>query len=155
MRGLTPDAAGRRLACIVRRHHMSKRFRPGTDTWIASDSPSSRFSGVFEDDGETAYFYAYERDASQLAILDAVHIYNLANVTDRERESEVEIVWSSDGLKAGLFINATLHAVLDFESRRGYCRTNFPPPGGKWATTAQRSPWSELLAELFRSSGAA
>jgi len=130
---------------------MRERFRPGTGTWIATDSPSSQFSGVFEDDGETAYFYAYDRSTLEPAILDAVHIYNVANVVDRDRESEVEIIWSADGLKAGLLLNAQLHAVLDFHSRKAYCRNNVPPPGGKWAAP-ERSVWSGQLAELFQSS---
>ena len=71
---------------------MRERFRPGTGTRIATDSPASQFSGVFEDDGETAYFYAYDRGTLEPAILDAVHIYNVANVVDRDREFEVEII---------------------------------------------------------------
>src|SRR5690348_14607595 len=107
---------------------MKQRFYPGTDVWLASDSFSSSYSGVFEDDGETAYFYAYDRGNPEEPILDAVHIYDAQSVSDRGRESEAEIFWSSDGLKAGLLINDVLHAVIDFESRRAYCRTNFPPP---------------------------
>ena len=114
---------------------------------MASDSPKSSFSGVFEDDGETAYFYAYDRANPQ--ILDAVHIYNVANVVDRHRESEVEILWSSDGLKAGLLINGYLHAVLNFEIRKAYSRNNFPPPGGPWAG-GEREPWNDSLFDLLR-----
>lgn len=127
---------------------MSGRFRPGTDTWIASGSPSSRFSAVFEDDGQTAYFYAYDRANSEQAILDAVHIYNVASVVDWDQDSEVAVIWSADGLKAGLLINGQLHAVLDFESRKGYCRNNFPPPGGAWAAP-ERAPWSDELGKLL------
>jgi hypothetical protein len=127
---------------------VSERFRPGTDTWIASDSPSSQFSAVFEDDGETGYFYAYDRGNPERAILDAAHIYNVANITDRDRDSVADFVWSSDGLKAGLLINGHLHAVADFESRRAYCRANFPPPGGEWAG-GDRVPWSDDLEKLF------
>jgi hypothetical protein len=107
---------------------MATRFRPGTDTWVASDSPTSSFSGVFEDDGQTAYFYAYDRANADQPILDAVRIYNVANVSDRDRDSEVEIVWSTDGLKAALLINCYLHAVINFEAQRAYGRSNFPPP---------------------------
>ena len=128
---------------------MSHRFRPGTDTWIASDSPSSQFSGVFEDDGTTAFFYAYDREAADGTILDAVHIYDVASLADADRESELEVVWSADGLKAGLRINGYLHAILDFESRRGYCRSNFPKPGGEWAAEA-RAPWNDRLEDLLR-----
>jgi hypothetical protein len=115
---------------------------------MASDSPSSRFSAVFEDDGETAYFYAYDRGKSTQPILDALHIYNVQNVIDRDGDSEAQIIWSPDGLKAGLLINGRLYALLDFESQRGYCRSNFPPPGGAWASP-ERVRWSEELASLL------
>ena len=51
---------------------MKERFRPGTKAWIASDSPVSSFSGVFEDDGRTGYFYAYDPGRKSTPILDAV-----------------------------------------------------------------------------------
>ena len=144
-----PQPRNNTSALIQVSWHVSERFRPGTDTWIASDSPSSPFSGVFEDDGAAAYFYAYDRGVPGGAILDAVHIYDVANVADADRDSEAEVVWSADGLKAGLRINGHVHAVLDFESRRGYCRSNFPPPGGEWAAP-ERAPWSDQLEDLLR-----
>ena len=54
---------------------MSATFTPGEETFYASDSPTSSVSGVFEDNGETGYFYAYDRAAPKDArILDACHI---------------------------------------------------------------------------------
>ena len=82
-------------------------------------------------------------------ILDAVHIYNVKDVADRDRDSDAEILWSLDGLKAGLLINGYLHAVLNFEAKKAYCRSNFPPPGGAWAG-GTREPWSDLLSNLLR-----
>jgi hypothetical protein len=116
---------------------------------LASDSPTFAFSGVFEDDGKTGYFYAINRGERQNLILDAVHIYNAANVVDRDKSSEAEIVWSGDGLKAGLFINGHLHALLDFDAKKAYCRSNFPPPGGAWASR-ERPSWDDSLTELLR-----
>jgi hypothetical protein len=123
------------------------QFRPGTALFFASPSPSSQFSCVFEDDGEAAYFYAYERSPGA-SILDAVHIYNVASVTDEGRDSEVEVRWSSDGLKSGLLINGQLHAIIDFESQVAYGRTNFPAPSGAWVAAA-RAPWREDLEDLL------
>ena len=69
-------------------------------------------------------------------ILDAVQIYNVENVVDRDRPSQVGIVWSSDGARCALLINNYPHAVFDFCAKRGYCRTNFPnfenPGDGSW-----------------------
>ena len=130
---------------------MSVVFTPGEETFFPSDSPTSSFSGVFEDDGRTGYFYAYDRAApGEERVLDACQIYNVANVVDRERPSEVAIIWTKDGMKAALLINDYAHAVLDFEARRAYCRTNFPPPpsAGPWRAEA-RSPWNDALLTLF------
>jgi len=127
---------------------MKQSFYPGKEVWLASDSCSSSYSGVFEDDGETAYFYAYDRDNPKEPILDALHIYDAHSFNHGGRASEAEIFWSSDGLKAGLLIDEVLHAVIDFESCKAYCRTNFPPPGAQWRA-AQREPWQDSFAALL------
>ena len=69
-------------------------------------------------------------------------------VTDRNRRSDVEVVWTDDGLKAALLINDYAHAVVDFGARRAYCRTNFPPPTGPWRAET-RAPWDDALLADF------
>ena len=103
---------------------------------------------IFEDDGKTAYFYAYDRANPGSPILDAMHIYNANRVVDPDRQSEAEIRWSSDGLKAGLFINEYLHAVIDFENRKAYCRSEFPQAAGPWQAP-KREQWNDSLVALF------
>src|SRR5215831_1617411 len=100
---------------------MGQTFQPGVETWYPSDSPSSKFSAIFEDDGDTGYLYAYDRALPEASILDAVHIYNVKSVVDRERPSVVEITWSADGLKAALLINDHPHAVINFSECCSYC----------------------------------
>ena len=116
---------------------------------LTSNSSSRPFSATFEDDGETGYFYACDRSRPESPILDAVHIYNASQLASRGEHSTAQIIWSPDGLKAGLQINGHLHALLDFSARRAYCRTNFPPPSGAWAASA-REPWCEQLSERLR-----
>ena len=110
-----------------------------------------RYSVVFEDDGETGYFYAEDQQSGkENPIVDAVHIYNVANVKDAKRASELSIVWSADGVRCALLINDYPHAAFDFSSRRGFCRTNFPnlPTSGAWHTTDHT--WSEeAIAWLY------
>jgi hypothetical protein len=120
---------------------MSQAFFPGKEAWYASDSPTTQYTAVFEDDGDTGYFYAYDL----ARVLDAVHIYNLSSVVDKDRESLAEIIWTPDGLKAALLINNYPHAVIDFADRRSYCRTGFPSPLPDW----NRGAWTEDLMELF------
>jgi hypothetical protein len=124
---------------------MSETFFPGKEAWYASDTPTAKFTAIFEDDGDTGYLYANDR-ADGNRVLDAVHIYNVSSVASRNRESFVEIVWTRDGLKAALFINGCPHAVIDFAGRRSYCRSGFPAPPRDW----NREVWSEELMELFR-----
>ncbi len=57
---------------------------------------------------------------------------NVQNIIDVYRSLLFQIIWSSSGLKGALFINNYPHAVFDLENRRGYCRTNFPPPDPKF-----------------------
>ena len=130
---------------------MPKSFLPGDTTWYASDSPSAHYSAVFEDDGDTGYFYAYDRGTSGGgAILDACHIYNVRSVVDREVPSEVSVIWTPDGLKAALLLNGQPHSVLDFAARRGYCRSNWPAPKGPWRSAAStRAPWNEAPLAAF------
>ena len=97
----------------------AQSFRPGDETVLASDSPTSAFSAVFEDDGDCGYLHAWDRDLPESArVLDAVMIYDVGRLPEqvREREVDVEIVWSADGLKAGLRVGGGLQAVLDFEA---------------------------------------
>ena len=48
-------------------------FTPGEDLFLDSFSPESSYGVVFEDDGDTAYFYAVEKDkeGNGLRVLDA------------------------------------------------------------------------------------
>src|SRR5690349_1360992 len=105
---------------------VEKTLHVGTGTFVASDSPKGRWSSVFEDDGETGYFYARDLEMPDKQILDAVHIYDVSRIVDRERPSIVQILWSTNGSKCALLINRCPHAVFDFDAKRGYCRTNFP-----------------------------
>jgi hypothetical protein len=101
-------------------------FLVGTPTIIPIDSPDGRHSAFFEDDGEVGYFHAMDLSRSKDRVVDALHIYNVASVVDRDRPSQVGIVWSEDGSKCALLINSYPHAVFDFSANRGYCRMNFP-----------------------------
>src|ERR1700761_653135 len=95
---------------------------------IDSVSPKTSFAVVFEDDTEMGYFYGFDTAQDTNTVLDAMQIYNAQEVTDRHLPSKLTIVWSADGLKAALLINDYPHAVFDFESKRGYCRMDSPPP---------------------------
>ena len=94
---------------------------------VESDSPVGRYRCVFEDDGATGYFYALDTTRAGNPIVDAMHVYDAARVSDRENACQLHIVWSADGLKSVLFLNSYPHAICNFENQRGCCRTGFPP----------------------------
>lgn len=112
------------------------------DVFLDGVSPKyDNYHLVFEDDGQTGYLYAYDTSNAEQPILDALHIYNVHDVLDKDKPSLFQIVWSYDGLKGALLINNYSHAVFDLEKRRGYCRTNFPPPNPEF--TAHSHEWDE------------
>ena len=122
----------------------------GREVVIEGPAPDSPFTVLFEDDGTTGYFYAWDLEAEGNKIQDAVHIYNVNDVTGRDRPSVVKIAWSKDSQKTVLLINGYPHAVFDFSARRGYCRTGFPPPpsNGVWSVAGHQ--WDDSAIELFR-----
>jgi hypothetical protein len=118
----------------------------GSKSVVEGPSPSQPFGVVFEDDGETGYLYGLDFGSNDNPIVDALHIYNVVQVSDRQKPSQVQLVWSSDGLKAALLINRYPHAIFDFASRRGYCRTGFPPPSPT-GFSKEGHAWDEAAAQ--------
>jgi hypothetical protein len=120
----------------------------GQPAVLQGPSPSSSYGVVFEDDGRTGYLYGIDFSRGDNPIVDALHIYDVEQIVDRAKPSVVQLMWSQDGLKAALFINGYPHAVFDFEGKRGYCRTGFPPATGKW--TQYDHSWDDRALELFK-----
>lgn len=116
---------------------------------VEGGSPTGRFVAVFEDDGKAGYLYALDMSAAGNPIQDTLHIYNVAQVADREVPLTLRIGWSSDSQKVVLSVNDHPHAVFDFEGRRGYCRSGFPPirPSQEWSKEGHN--WSDLAMQFF------
>jgi hypothetical protein len=120
----------------------------GQPVVIEAPSPRAPYGVVFEDDGTTGYLYGLDFSREGNPIVDALHVYNVAQVGDRDRPSLVQLAWSPDGLNAVLLINRYPHAVFDFDARRGYCRTGLPPADPRW--TEHDHSWDDRAVELFR-----
>ncbi|MCC7503553.1 MAG: DUF2251 domain-containing protein [Flavobacteriales bacterium] len=120
----------------------------GHELVVNGPSHSSRFVAVFEDDGETGYFYALDRALDPEPVIDALHIYNVVDVSDRNVPSHFQLVWSGDGLKVALFINRYPHAAFDFIKKRGYCRTGFPPPHASFSSEGH--DWDDSVLSFFK-----
>jgi hypothetical protein len=126
-----------------------QEFLVGNPIVLEGAAPQGSLVAVFEDDGDTGYFYALDTSVEDSPFQDAVHIYNTASVADRDKPVLATIGWSIDNKKVVLLINDHPHAIFDFDGQQGYCRTGFPPPNpdGKWSLDGHS--WSESAINLF------
>lgn len=127
-----------------------KKITPGEDTFIESVSSENNYAVVFENDTSTGYFYALELtpETGGQRILDAVHIYNVEELTEDEKPLNIKVIWSRDWLKCALVVNAQCHALFDFEKQGGYCINEFPPTNSFW-TKSERKLTNAIIAEIF------
>lgn len=115
---------------------------------LEAPAEEGSFVVVFEDDGDTGYFYALDTAAEGNPIHDALHIYNAGDVSDSHKPSTLKIGWAVDHRKAVLLINDFPHAVFDFDAKQGYCRSGFPPQAGNgWSEGGHQ--WDDAALDLF------
>ncbi|ELY3740821.1 DUF2251 domain-containing protein [Cronobacter sakazakii] len=116
---------------------------------IKSLAPEGMLAVVFEDDGQTGYFYALDESVEGNPVKDALHIYTVEDISDGHIPSDVKIAWSEDSLRCVLLINGYPHGVFDFEGKNGYCRSGFPPPiNHEWSS--QGHEWDDSVDDFFR-----
>lgn len=127
---------------------VAQEIQVGENVVLDSVSPTQPYGVVFEDDGETGYFYGLRITRNGQAILDALQVYNVESVIDRFKPSRIRIIWSEDGLKSALYVNDIAHAVFDFDAQRGWCRSGFPPPKADWSS--QGHEWDDTVMGLFK-----
>src|SRR5512133_51460 len=116
---------------------LSETIVIGNPITLDCPSPKTSYAVIFEDDGETGYFYGLNLENKKQPVLDRLHIYNVEDVLDPNVSVKVEVIWSEDGLKSALSINGFFHAVFDFEARKAYCRNNYPPPDRRFTKSHQ------------------
>lgn len=128
-----------------------QEFYVGQEEFLGYNSPNDSvdFGVVFEDNGSTGYFYAINKDNGGMDILDALHIYNVKDVIDKEKVCEAEFMWSEDGLKSALMVNGYCHAIFDFKQKAGFCRNAFPEANHKWSEVKDRKLTDELVEAFF------
>lgn len=90
---------------------------------------------MFEDDGDSGYFYALDLTQTEQPVVDSLHIYNVDAIEARHETRKLQICWSEDGNTAYLFINDYPHGVFDFTRLVGYNHSKFPQPelGSMWS----------------------
>jgi hypothetical protein len=69
-----------------------QQWIPGEDLFVESFSPENSYGVVFEDDGQTAYFYAVEKDkeGAGLRVLDALHIQETGDEPEEDEDMDDE-----------------------------------------------------------------
>lgn len=100
----------------------------GTPKQLGSMSNHNDYLSVmFEDDGDTGYFYAIDTRQSQ-PIVDCLHIYNTNAVEEKSSVRKLQICWSEQGDFVLLLINDYPHAGFDFSKLIGYNHSKYPMP---------------------------
>ena len=156
----------------------SSEHRPGDKCVLESWFEGTPYGIIFEDDGDTGYFYAAHEAQG---IFDALHIYNVHDIADRDIPSTISLLWDETFDLAALEINGygggpheihtdnplkkpllerpcntlygfhgeRIHAVFDFIARAGHCRNAFPAAWGDWLRESNRLLDDALLARLL------
>ena len=101
-------------------------IRVGVEAVIESDTPDGMRGVVFEDDGETGYFYARDYSRPEPFFVDALHVYDVSAFVDPESPSQVRIVWSRDFMVAALLMNQRPYVIFHFGENCGYSERPFP-----------------------------
>jgi len=120
----------------------------GQDHYFTSVAPVSSNVVSFEDDLNTGYFYAVKID-TEITVLDALHIYNVADVFHRDKPGKLQIMWTEDGMIASLLINDYCQAIFDFTNKAGYCRNDFPGNVGEWKQRDSRKLTDGMILSMF------
>ncbi len=110
---------------------------------IVESRPSEPpFWVTFEDDGETGYLYANDLERGEDdAVFDALHLYDVHDVEERERPRELRFDWSADDQAVALVLDGEAQAMVDFAEPRLMCRTGFPAPGS--ASPVRTHDWDD------------
>ena len=111
-----------------------------------TDGPEE-YNGFFEDDGDTGYLYVSDRREKKIV----QHLQIYVNSPDLSvNESDVEVVWSTDGTRCGVRIWGALRGVID---------VRFGTQARAFVTSRDSDPihaaeWSAGFDELSQTEGA-
>src|SRR5687768_4983642 len=98
----------------------NEEIKPGEGCFIQSESAEHAFVVVFEDDNETGYFYAAEKDATgSLSILDMLFVYDAQQVSAKEKKAKLSILWLTNCRRFALIFINTAILFFNFKTKEG------------------------------------
>lgn len=78
--------------------------------FIVDSTGPNGLVAVFEDDGSTGYLYLYEPNGR--GVMRHLHVYN-RTTTVHPHDADVEVKWSRDSNRCGVFVWGQLRGVMD------------------------------------------
>lgn len=103
------------------------------------------YGAVFEDDGDTGYFYLLDEDG----VIDALHIYNADEIADRDIPANIVILANESCTIFALAINDVIFAIFDTEKKFGKNLSAFPEVVSDWILDKNRELTDEIIANYF------
>ncbi|KMK52274.1 hypothetical protein RO21_01410 [[Actinobacillus] muris] len=126
--------------------HIGSPYRTG-----AHSTQHEHLVVMFEDDGETGFFYAMDLHQTAQPVVDSLFVYRVSDIEQHtlKEPRRLQICWSEDGYTAFLMINEYPHAVFDFRAFIGYNRTKLPDIelGSMWQ---HKETTPSLVEQWFR-----
>ncbi|WP_273381856.1 DUF2251 domain-containing protein [Actinobacillus porcinus] len=112
------------------KHLLGQAKRQGAHSTV-----HDHFVVMFEDDGETGYFYALDLRNQESPVVDSLFVYSSNDIENKHEARQLQICWTEDGNQAFLLINGYPHASFDFTRLVGYNHSKFPTPefGSMWS----------------------
>lgn len=136
--------------CHFARLDLETPHTVGEPAFIESLAGLTPYAVVFEDDGQTGFFYAWDTSRPEGSqILDALLVYNVERVQDRHTPVRLQVVWSGNGHHALLILDEWPVAVFDFEGQRGFCRSGRPRPMDTGWSTSGDHAWDDGALQPF------
>lgn len=111
------------LSVLVEQHLIGKANHFG-----AHSPEKENLVVMFEDNGETGYFYAMDLNHLEQPVVDSLYVYGVDAIENREQPRQFQLCWDETGTMGFLVINGYPHAVFDFERLIGYNHSKFPMP---------------------------
>lgn len=123
-----------------------KLHKIGENSQLQALFEIAEFGAVFEDDGETGYFYLLDENG----IIDALHIYNVSDIQNRDIPLEIAILSDEKCTIFMLSIMGNIHAIFDTNKKFWKNLNNFPECHSDWSVDKNRELTDEIIVQYIQ-----